>query len=209
MKRSWDARGFYAIVDPVACGERSPLDVARACIRGGAAALQLRAKALPSREILSLADELVNLCRTNGVLFVLNDRVDLAAMCGADAVHLGQTDMDIPTARGLAPELLLGFSTHDVTQARAAAAAGADYVAFGPVFSTTSKENPDPVVGIPSLQQVVQLLAPVPVVAIGGIDISRAPRVQEAGAAMAAAIGAVCAAADPEAAARSLGAPWV
>ena len=211
MALSW--RGFYAIVDPDVC-TGDPLDVADAFLRGGCAVLQLRHKsaadpagsveksAAGDRATLALARALSAKCRAAGVPFVMNDRLDLALLADADGLHLGQDDLPIAEARRFfrGP---IGVSTHDLTQLARAIADGADLVGFGPVFATSTKKNPDPVVGLDGLASACRA-ANVPVVAIGGIDRERARLCFDAGAALVAAIGATCAAADPEAAARAL-----
>ncbi|MBX3246671.1 MAG: thiamine phosphate synthase [Myxococcales bacterium] len=196
-------RGFYAIVDPEVC-ERSPLDVAEGLLAGGAAVLQLRAKGPDDRETLALARALRARCAKVGVPFVMNDRVDLALLAGADGLHLGQDDLPITEARALfrGP---IGVSTHDLTQLREAIALGADLCGFGPVFPTGTKLRPDPVVGLDGLREACAL-STVPIVAIGGISLDDAPAVRAAGAALVAAIGATCRANDPGAAARAFGA---
>lgn len=197
-------RGLYAIVDPDWCGGRDPVDVARAILRGGAAALQLRAKRMdgPTRERLGHA--LHELCTTAGVPFYVNDFAELARRLGADGLHLGQGDMPIADARAIVgDDAAIGVSTHSLAQALAAEQAGADLIGFGPVFATRTKHNPDPVVGLTGLSEVCQRVA-IPAIAIGGIDTANAHEVAATGAPLAAAIGAVCGAADPEAAARTM-----
>ncbi|MFO0712832.1 MAG: thiamine phosphate synthase [Sandaracinus sp.] len=196
--------GVYAIVDPEACVEasgarRDPRAVARAILRGGASRLQLRGKSLPDRALLELARELAGLAGEAGVPFVVNDRLDLALLVGASEVHLGQDDLPLIEARKLAGQLRLGRSTHDLAQVRAARDEGADRIAFGPVFPTRSKANPDPVVGLDRLAEAVAL-AERPVVAIGGINLARAPELARLGLSEVAVISALCAAPDPEAA---------
>ena len=135
----------------------------------------------------------------------VNDRVDVALAIGADAVHLGQDDLSVKDARLVAGDALaIGVSTHDEVQARAAFDAGADYVGFGPVFPTRTKERPDPVVGELALTRVAAALS-IPVVAIGGIDLANIHRVAATGAAAAAVISAVEEAVDPTAAGRRIG----
>lgn len=196
-----DWRGFYAIVDPDVCAG-SPLEVADALLRGGCAVLQLRHKTRDDRATLELARALVTRCRAAGVPFVMNDRLDLALLAEADGLHLGQDDLPLEEARRFfrGP---IGVSTHDLEQLQQALRAGADLVGFGPVFPTTTKENPDPVVGLEGLAQACRASS-VPVVAIGGVDLARATASREAGAALVAAIGASCAAARPDEAARAL-----
>ncbi|MCC6874649.1 MAG: thiamine phosphate synthase [Sandaracinaceae bacterium] len=196
-------RGLYAIVDPAACRDRDPVAVAEAILRGGCAALQLRDKLNCDHDRLGLARRVGACCRAAGVPFVVNDRPDLALLAGADGVHLGQEDLPIAEARRVAGELWIGRSTHDLAQALDAVDQGADLIGFGPVFATSTKERPDPVVGLEGLGEVVRRVA-VPVVAIGGVTLERAAEVSATGAPLAAAIAAVCAAGDPERAARAL-----
>jgi len=198
-----EARGLYVLIDPEHTGGRDPELIARAALRGGCAALQLRAKQLGDGARLALAQKLRALAFAADVPFVMNDRVDLALLVGADGVHLGQDDLPLASARQLAPALVLGLSTHSPAQARAGARAGADLLGFGPVFDTRSKANPDPVVGLAALAEVVRSVN-VPVIAIGGITIDTAADVLRAGARLGAVIGAVGEAEDPERAARTL-----
>src|SRR5438067_13263610 len=109
-------------------------------------------KGATAAAMAALCDELRPLCRARAALFIVNDRLDVALAGGADGVHLGQDDLPLAAARRLAPPgFMIGVSTHDLAQARAAAAAGADYLGFGPVFATRSKGNPDPIVGLDGL----------------------------------------------------------
>ena len=187
-------RGLYAIVDPEFCASRSPLDVAEAILHGGCAILQLRAKQLPEADIEALAGALRDRCRAVGVPFVVNDYVSIALRVGADGVHLGQTDLSVPSARAMVgSEIAIGLSTHGLVQAQLAQADGADLIGFGPVFPTGTKHNPDPVVGLDGLRAVCREVS-LPVVAIGGITLANAANVRASGAQMAAAISAVCSA---------------
>ncbi|MET0284893.1 MAG: thiamine phosphate synthase [Polyangiales bacterium] len=195
-------KGLYAIIDPDHCAGRDPLWVAEQVLAGGCAALQLRAKSSKDREQLQLARALVQRCRAQGVPFWINDRLDLGLLVEADGVHLGQDDVPIAEARRIFRGLL-GTSTHSLAQARAAVEEGADVIGFGPVFTTRSKQNPDPVVGVRGLAEVCMAVQ-VPVIAIGGIDRSHARDIKISGASYAAAIGALCLAEDPRAAAKSL-----
>jgi thiamine-phosphate pyrophosphorylase len=197
-------RGLYAIVDPEFCASRNPLDVADAILQGGCAVLQLRAKRLHELEVEALAFALRARCHAAFVPFVVNDYASLARSVGADGLHLGQGDISVAQARAIVgADMAIGVSTHGIEQARLARAAGADLIGFGPVFATTTKHDPDPVVGFDGLREVcAQGL--LPVVAIGGITLERAAEVVAAGAQMAAAIAAVCGAADPCAAAQRL-----
>jgi len=194
--------GFYAICDlPGEAGPEEARQLATKLLRGGASVLQLRQKDASSRRLLANASLLVDLCRGAGVPFIVNDRVDVAVLVAADGVHLGQEDLPLRAVRSLAPTLAVGVSTHTLEQAEEALREGADYIGFGPVFPTSTKKRPDPVVGLEKLAEVCQRVS-VPVVAIGGITAANAARVMEAGAAAVAVIGDVVRADDPEGAAR-------
>jgi thiamine-phosphate diphosphorylase len=197
------ARGLYVLVDPEHTRGRDPVQIAQAALAGGCAALQLRAKRLPDAARLALARELCALARAAGIPFVVNDRIDLGLLAQADGVHLGQDDVSPADARALAPRLAIGLSTHSLAQALAGDRSGADLLGFGPVFETRSKERPDPTVGLEMLATVVRSVHR-PVVAIGGIHLGNAAGVAATGARLAAVIGAVGEADDPEAASRAL-----
>ena len=209
-------RGYYAILDATAellTDDGGALEArANKLLAAAPACLQLRAKSASARAIEAGARRLLPLCRAARVPFCVNDRLDVALAVGADVVHLGQDDLPLADAqrvRALAgrPELLIGFSTHNLAQARAAAAGGADYIGFGPVFGTRSKLNPDPTVGLEALSEVCRAVA-VPVVAIGGVTLDAVPAVARAGAAAAAIISAIDTAPDPTAAGRAVAAAF-
>jgi thiamine-phosphate pyrophosphorylase len=174
-------RGLYAIVDVTTLTrlDLSVIDVASALVEARPAALQLRAKDLAPSETLQLLRALHPICRTAGVPLFANDRADLAALAGCEGVHVGQDDMPIATIRRIAPALLIGVSTHSPEQVRRALADRPDYIALGPIFETGSKVRPGPVVGVETLR-LVAADCPVPLVAIGGIDLARAPEVGRA-----------------------------
>jgi thiamine-phosphate pyrophosphorylase len=182
-----------------------PVAQARAACAGGAAVVQLRAKSAPDRETLAWAEALRELTRRAGALFVVNDRFDLALAAQADGVHLGQ--QDLPPRRippHLRERLVVGRSTHTLAEARAARSEPVDYVAGGPVFGTTSKDSPHPARGLALLREAAAAVAPLPLVAIGGIHAGNAASAIAAGAAGVAVISAVAGAQDPEAATRAL-----
>jgi thiamine-phosphate pyrophosphorylase len=197
-------RGLYGMIDLPAGGDRAAAErLARALLDGGARIVQLRVKDGAAAVMLALTEALVPLCRARGVTFIVNDRLDVALAGGADGAHLGQDDLPLEAARRLAPAgFLIGVSTHNEPQARAAVAGGADYIGFGPCFATSTKRNPDPVVGLEALARVCAL--PVPVVGIGGITLATVAAVAAAGAAAAAVIRAVNGADDITAAARQV-----
>jgi thiamine-phosphate pyrophosphorylase len=158
--------GVYVIVtDPVLPYGR----IAEICVERGVRMLQLREKRLDDKALLAAAAEILAVTRGTGTKFVMNDRADLAFLSGADVLHLGQGDVSLADARRIVgSEMEIGLSTHTLDQARRAIAEGADYIGFGPVWATPTKDVPDEVVGLDLLRQVVAF-SPVPVVAIGGI----------------------------------------
>src|SRR5688500_2087170 len=174
-------RGLYAIVDVTTLARLhlSVVDVVGAVIAARPAALQLRGKDLAPREMLHLLRALHPICRTAGVPLFANDRADLAALAGCEGVHVGQEDLPVATIRRIAPALRIGISTHTAEQARRALADRPDYIALGPIFETLSKSQPDQVVGMDTLRAVAAA-CPVPVVAIGGIDLARAHEIGRA-----------------------------
>ncbi len=147
-----------------------------------------------------MAAVLCPLVQKGGGIFIVNDRVDVAKAIGADGVHLGQEDLPLADARAiLGPGKLIGISTHTLAQAVEAESGGVDYIGFGPIFPTATKENPGPVVGVDGLREV-RARVRIPVVAIGGITAKNAGDVRAAGADGVAVVSAVLAAADPKAA---------
>jgi len=197
--------GLHVLADDDPRWERNPVAQARAACAGGAAVVQLRAKRAIDREALAWCREIRRITRESGALFIVNDRFDLALAAEADGVHLGQDDL--PPGR-IPPEarenLLVGHSTHDAEQARRACREPIDYLAFGPVFGTTSKQSAYDARGLEALGEIAALAGSLPLVAIGGIDLDRVADVIRAGAAAAAVISAVAAAEDAVAATRAL-----
>jgi thiamine-phosphate pyrophosphorylase len=139
-----------------------------------------------------------------GTLFIVNDDPEIAVRCGADGVHVGQGDMPVPEVRRRYPSLkIVGLSTHNPDQVRAAAAVNPDYIGVGPVYATPTKDIPDPTLGLATMREMIDL-APCPAVAIGGIDLATLPFVLKAGARNWAVVRAVCSSPDPENAIRAL-----
>jgi len=174
-------RGLYAIVDTVTLRSRGidPIAFARAVLAARPTALQLRAKDVSPRELLALLRAISPLCREAGVPYIANDRADLAALAACSFVHVGQTDMPIERVRRMAPGLHVGISTHTLEQLARALDSGPTYVAYGPVFATTSKALADPPVGLAGLREAALLArrAHIPLVAIGGITLDRAAEI--------------------------------
>jgi thiamine-phosphate pyrophosphorylase len=177
--------GLYPIVDvdSIKALRLDAIEFARRVLAARPVALQLRAKHLSARETLDLLRDLRPLCSEAGTALFANDRPDLALLAGCDGVHVGQDDLSISSVRSVAPTLRIGASTHDLAQLQDALSRRPDYVAFGPVFTTRSKERPDPVVGLEGLARAVDLAkkARIPIVAIGGITRSNAPGIAALG----------------------------
>jgi thiamine-phosphate pyrophosphorylase len=194
---------LYPIVDVVP--GRDALGLAAAILAGGAKFIQLRAKELPSGEFATLARTVKALTDAAGAQLIINDRADVARLCDAAGVHLGQDDLPPAAARmQLGPDRRIGFSTHNLEQVDTALRADAiDYLAFGPILATPSKRNADPVQGLAALR-AVRARCPLPLVAIGGIDASTIAEVLGAGADAVAVIGAIAATPDPQRATREL-----
>jgi len=180
---------FYAIVDPARAGGRLPAVVARELLSAGVRLIQFRDKHASSRQLYEACAELRELLRDSGCSLMVNDRADVARATDADGVHLGQDDLPVEMARRvLAPDRLIGCSTHSLGQVVEADRSTADYIAFGPIFPTTGKENPDPVVGLEGLREARRVTRK-PLVAIGGITRQNAREVLAAGADSVAVIG--------------------
>ena len=170
-------KGLYAIVDTklLAARRTDPIGYARALLAARPAALQLRAKDLPAREILTMLRVLGPLCRQAGVPLVANDRADLAALAGCDVVHIGQEDLPYDLVHRIAPQLGVGISTHTIAQLERALASGPSYVAYGPVFPTAGKACAD-AVGVEGLREAAKVARArsTALVAIGGITLALA-----------------------------------
>jgi thiamine-phosphate pyrophosphorylase len=180
MNRS-DMRGLYPIVDvdALASAGLPALPFAEHLLAAGPPLLQLRAKGASARDTLALLRALLPLCKNANVLLFANDRPDLALLAGCDGVHVGQDDLPIDEVRRIAPNLKVGVSTHDIPELERALAERPDYVAFGPVFATSSKQNPNAVVGSKGLARAAELAraAWCPLCAIGGIEASNVEQV--------------------------------
>ncbi|MDP2729478.1 MAG: thiamine phosphate synthase [Dehalococcoidales bacterium] len=199
--------GLYVIIDAEALKGRPPLEAARQVIQGGAKTIQLRDKVRSKEKILAAAAELKRLCAEHEVLFIINDYLDIALASDADGLHLGQDDLPIEAARKLLPPgKIVGGSATSVEQAVKAQSAGADYVAVGSIYPTSSKTStttPAKVVGLETLRQVREAVT-LPLVAIGGITKDNTPEVIAAGADSVAVISAVLSAESPEKASREI-----
>lgn len=172
---------LYAIIDPAQGEGRSLVEMAAGLLAAGVRLIQLRDKYASSGELYKSAQQVAECVRKAGGIFIVNDRVDVARAMDADGVHLGQDDLPVESARALlGPGKLIGYSTHVLEQVREADCSTADYVAFGPIFPTSSKVNPDAVVGLVGLREARKATRK-PLVAIGGIALENARAVIEAG----------------------------
>jgi len=172
---------IYPITDTLISG-LSHAEQIELLAAGGASLIQLREKRASPREFYDAALEAVSMARRLGVRIIINDRVDIAIAVKADGVHLGQDDLPPDRARALmGANRIIGFSTHSLEQALAADLASVDYVAIGPVLETSTKERPDPIVGLETVREIRRRISK-PLVAIGGITLDRARSILEAGA---------------------------
>ena len=198
-------RGLYVIIDPQVTGGRDPFDIAVAAVNGGARMLQLRDKLRDKGESLPLASALQDLCIRTGTLLIINDHADVAAAVGSGGLHVGQTDLPVAQARQvLDPHQVLGRSNREFEQLVESKEMGADHVAFGAIYATTSKgvaRNPQ---GPERVREAKQVAGSTPLVAIGGINLSNVVPVVEAGADAICVTAAVASAEEPEAAAAAM-----
>jgi thiamine-phosphate pyrophosphorylase len=204
MIAGWPRFDLYVITDSALPPGRPHVEIARAALAGGADAVQLRDKGAAAQNLCAAAAEIQPLARKFGAVFIVNDRVDVALVAGADGAHVGHDDLPAREARRiLVRPALLGVSCGTPGEARRAARDGADYIGVGPIFPTPTKPDAGEALGLDRLAAIVAA-AGIPVVAIGGIDHGNVAAVIRTGAAGAAVIAAVVAAPDMAAAARAL-----
>jgi thiamine-phosphate pyrophosphorylase len=195
------AARLYVVTDAGHTPQRVE-EVVRGACAGGADVVQLRRKGDGGLAVLRLAERCRAVTAEAGVLFVVNDRLDVAMAVDADGVHLGQDDLPLAVARQLWPGRIVGRSTHSLAQALAAVGEGADYIGVGPVYATPTKPG-RAAVGLSYVREAGERVG-IPWFAIGGIDASSAAAVLGAGARRIAVVRAVCSAPDVEQATRSL-----
>ena len=198
-----------AIVDPERANGRPLVDLTRMVVAGGATLIQLRDKHGATRQMIEQARAIKAALAGSGVALVVNDRVDVAQIAGADGVHVGQEDMRVEDARWLlGPNAIIGLSIKTVALANAAPLEHLDYVGVGGVYATASKDNPDKPIGVDGLREIVAAFRArrhsLPICGIAGIEAGNAAAVIEAGADGVAVISALSMKSDPEAAAREL-----
>ena len=195
---------LHVLTDTELQSRFSHVELAKLAIKGGADILQFRQKIGTTREMIEICREIKRLCEDSDVTFIVNDRVDVAIASEADGVHLGQEDFPIPLARKLLGETrIIGGSAVTLEEAQECLSEGADYIGFGPVYLTTSKNDAGPVTGIEILKEVVNAIS-IPIIAIGGVTVENTPEVIRAGAQGIAVISAVCCQENPEQATRDL-----
>lgn len=203
MTVSGNTLRLYLVADPEHC-RSDVIATVNAAIHGGVTCLQLRAKTLPDREHLDLANRLRAMCHEYGVPFIVNDRFDIALLSGADGLHLGVDDLPVESVRAQAPEgFIIGFSPESDEQIRHAKDRGVDYLGIGPVYGTQTKADAGLALGIAEFRRRCEI-SPVPVVGIGGISVTNAHEVLDAGAQGVAVVSAILDADDPNRAAREL-----
>jgi len=196
--------GLHVVTDAQLTAGRGHQQIAQAAVEAGAPVVQLRDKLLSDAAFYDQALALREITRRAGVLFIVNDRVDIALAVHADGVHVGQTDMPASVVRRLiGPEIILGVSAGSLDEALTAAKDGADYVGFGPVFSTSTKNDAGRPTGLDVLEQVKSAVR-LPIAAIGGINEQNIQTVVEAGADAAAVVSAIVCAQDMREAIRRL-----
>jgi thiamine-phosphate pyrophosphorylase len=195
---------LHVLTDTVLQTRFSHVELTEMAVAGGADTIQFRQKDGSTREMIEIARDMKRRCVDAGVMFIVNDRLDVALASESDGVHLGQDDFPIPLAREiLGPTPIIGGSAATLEEAEKCVADGADYIGFGPVFPTGSKNDAGPVSGIDTLKKVV-MDYPTPIIAIGGISAENTPEIIQAGAHGIAVISAVCCQDDPEQATRDL-----
>jgi thiamine-phosphate pyrophosphorylase len=197
--RFQNARLYVLITVQSESDKAKVLDLAKACIAGGADCLQLRCKAMTDKDILNVAGPFVESCRQGDVISIINDRPDIAILSGADGVHLGQEDLSAEDVRRLQPRpLIVGRSTHHCGQLTEAMNETCDYVALGPVFATATKSH-EPVAGLDYVRQAINILKDSRIghVAIGGIDLNNIEQVLALGVKTVAVCSAVCDSSNP------------
>ena len=193
---------LYAVTDRSWLGGRTLAETVEAVIEGGATMIQLREKGKTEEEILASAREIAPVCRKHGVPFIVNDSIELARACGADGVHLGQSDVPEGDVRKQAEGLILGLSANTVESARLAQERGADYLGVGAVFGTTTKHDARHLT--PEKLREITDAVDVPVVAIGGINETNILGLKGCGMEGAAVVSALFAQPDPGEAAKRL-----
>jgi len=188
--------GLYLVTSQVLSRSRTTLDILRSALDAGVGLVQLREKKLPIPKFFRLAEQARRLTDEHNALLIINDRLDIALACNADGVHLGQDDLPIAAARGIAEHLILGASTHNKQEAIAAQQAGASYVNIGPLFPTNTKQWTSNFIGLDGIREIAPCVS-IPFTVMGGIKLAHVPELLGAGARTLAVVTAITAADDP------------
>ena len=189
--------GVYPVVTTEFCAGRPPVEIVKSLLAGGTRIVQIREKTMPDRPFLDLLRQVRELTWDHGALLIVDDRVDAALIAGADGVHLGQEDIPLPDARRIAPDLLIGVSTHNADEIRRAQDEGCSYLNIGPIFPTgTKKLTGIQFLGLEQLRSLIPLVR-VPFSVMGGIKFGHLAELKAAGAGRIAAVTAFTQAPDP------------
>lgn len=192
------------ITDTAVQKKYSHFELAKMAVKGGADIIQLRDKFLPTSELIEAASKISAYCKKHKVLFLVNDRLDIAMISNADGVHLGKEDIPVTEARKLlGKRKIIGGTAHSLKEARQREKEGADYIGYGHIYATGSKHKPDKPKGTRELTEIVKKIK-TPVLAIGGIGIENIPEVNQTGVHGVAVIGSVVKSKDPQNAVRKL-----
>lgn len=194
---------LYPVIGERFCSGRQSVEVLKGVIAGGVKIVQFREKDFPEREIFRRAERYRKITADAGILLIINDRVDIALAVDADGVHLGQDDLPVEAARKIAPDLLLGISTHSLEEALAAREGGADYVNVGPIFSTKTKQGLQKFLGPEAVAEIGERID-MPYTVMGGIKEENMDEVLSRGARRIAVVTAITQAPDVVRATRSL-----
>jgi thiamine-phosphate pyrophosphorylase len=203
LMAAFAATDLYVVITEAFCAGRTALEVLTRTLDAGVRLVQMREKEMDGRRLYWRAVEFRRLTAAAGALLIINDRLDIALAAGADGVHLGQDDLPVEAARRIAPELIIGASSHSLAEALAAQEAGASYVNIGPIFATQTKATPTAPLGLEALDLIPPRLR-IPWTTMGGITSANIGQVVARGASHPAVVTAVTAAPDPTAAARLL-----
>lgn len=207
MRSAREIRGIYVVTDAVLRPDHSHVEIARTAVEGGSKVIQLRDKYASDTELIPTACEIRRIAAEAGVIFIVNDRIEVALASEADGLHIGQEDMPVAEARRRWPEGLLGVSVSNPEEAVKAERDGADHLGVGPIYTTGTKSDAGSATGLEQIALIREACA-LPVVAIGGIGLSNIAEVARAGAESAAVISAVVCADDMVAATKALVEAW-
>lgn len=205
--KEFESVDIYPVISSEFCLSRPPLDILKSIADGGAKVVQLREKNMTKKEIFKLALKYREITNSYSMLLILNDHIDIALACSADGVHLGQDDLPLEAAVKLAPDLIIGSSTHSIEEAVEAQKAGASYINVGPIFTTGTKSLSMDALGLETLKQVIPYVH-VPFSVMGGIKARHIPELLQAGARRIAMVTEITAAENVTKRVRELRALW-